>query len=365
MDNKKVIFGVAVALLAVLIISAAYTVDQRKTAIEFRFGEIRKANIGPGLHFKVPFVETIRQFSTQIQTLNSRSERFLTGEKKYVLVDFFVKWRIDDVSTFYRATGGNLDAAASRLEDIMKDGLRNEFSRRTIEEALSEERDEIMSGLENKSNEAANQLGIDVVDVRVSRIDFPKEVGASVYERMRSERERVAQDFRSRGQEEAEKLRAAADRTATVIEAEAYREAEKIRGEGDAKAAEIYAKAYSSHKEFFNFYRSLAVYRNTMGQQGNTTMVLKPDSSLFRYFLDANLETAETSTSTPTSTSEAEASNDPEQAASAHDKPEPATKAQSEEKPATAQTQVEVETEQVETTTNTPTNSAETGAAVQ
>lgn len=363
MDNKKVIFGVALALLAILIFSAAYTVDQRKMAIEFRFGEIREANIGPGLHFKVPFVETIRQFSTQIQTLNSRSERFLTGEKKYVLVDFFVKWRIDDVSTFYRATGGNLDAAASRLEDIMKDGLRNEFSRRTIEEALSEERDAIMSGLENKSNEAANQLGIDVVDVRVSRIDFPKEVGASVYERMRSERERVAQDFRSRGQEEAEKLRAAADRTATVIQAEAYREAEKIRGEGDAKAAEIYAKAYSSHKEFFNFYRSLAVYRNTMGQQGNTTMVLKPDSSLFRYFLEANPENNERSSSS--NELDADAANDEQS------EPTPTQSAKPAEAAAAATESSQVETEQVPTIpaaqppAASTTNSAETGAAVQ
>ncbi len=285
MDMKKPILAM-VGLLLVLLFLASYTVDQREKAIEFRFGEILKADIGSGLHFKIPFIETVKKFPTTIQTLNSRSERFLTGEKKYVLVDFFVKWRIDDVSTFYRATGGGrLEAAGSRLEDIMKDGLRNEFSRRTIEEALSEERDAIMRGLEQKSNEAAKQLGIDIIDVRVSRIDFPEQVSESVFERMRSERQRVAQDFRSRGQEEAEKIKAAADRSAMVIMAEAYKEAEQIRGEGDAQAAEIYANAYQIDSEFFAFYRSLDAYRKTLRQ--DTTMVLKPDSAFLRYFLGA------------------------------------------------------------------------------
>ncbi|MEZ5478454.1 MAG: protease modulator HflC [Thiolinea sp.] len=201
-----------------------------------------------------------------------------------MVVDFFVKWQINDVATFYRATGGGrLTAASNRLEDIMKDGLRNEFSRRTIEEALSDQRDEIMQGLEDKSNEAANQLGINIVDVRVSKIDFPEQVSESVYERMRSERMRVAQDFRSRGREEAEKIKAAADRQVITVMAEAYRDSEKIRGEGDAKSAETYANAYQADADFYAFYRSLDAYRKTLGKQGDM-MVLEPDSEFFRFF---------------------------------------------------------------------------------
>jgi len=283
MDIKNMIIGVVV-LLGVLVYSSAYTVDQREKAIKFKFREIVDDEITPGLHFKIPFIESVSKFPARIVTLDANTERFLTGEKKYVLVDFFVKWKISDVATFYRATsGGRMSAAANRLEDIMKDGLRNEFSRRTIEEALSEQRDEIMQGLEIKSNEAAQQLGITVVDVRVSKIDFPEQVSESVYERMRSERQRVAQDFRSRGREEAEKLKAAADRQSTVIMAEAYRDSEKIRGQGDAKSAETYAKAYQTDSKFYSFYRSLSAYRNTLGKQGDM-MVLEPDSEFFRFF---------------------------------------------------------------------------------
>jgi membrane protease subunit HflC len=211
----------------------------------------------------------------------------LTSEKKYVQVDFFVKWRIEDVGKFYRSTGGGrMQDATNRLADIMKDGLRNEFSKRTIEEALSAQRAQIMQGLKTKSNEAAQELGIEVVDVRVSKIDFPDQVSESVYERMRSERKRVAQDFRSRGKEEAEKIQAAADRESAIILAEAYRKAESTRGEGDAKAAEIYAKAYQADAAFYSFYRSLQAYRNTLGTS-SSTMVLDPNSEFFRYFKQA------------------------------------------------------------------------------
>ncbi|MBU0656574.1 MAG: protease modulator HflC [Gammaproteobacteria bacterium] len=283
MDIKNLFVG-AVALIVMLLYTSVYMVDQRQKAILFKFREIVNADIGPGLHFRIPFVNTVSKFPSQILTMTSNSERFLTGEKKYVLVDFFVKWRIQDVSAFYRSTGGGRIAdAENRLEQIMKDGLRNEFSRRTIEEALSAERDNIMHGLETKSNEVAKQLGIEIVDVRVSKIDFPDTVSSSVYERMRSERQRVAEDFRSRGKEEAEKLRADADRQATIIKAEAYREAEKIRGEGDAKAAEIYARAYQQDAEFYSFYRSLNAYKNSLGKNGDV-MVLEPDSEFFRYF---------------------------------------------------------------------------------
>lgn len=283
MDMKAILLGLA-AVVGIMIYSSTYTVDQRETAIRFKFGEINDANIGPGLHFKAPFMHTIKKFSSQILTLDASPERFLTGEKKYVLVDFVAKWRISDVGIFFRATGGGrYSVANSRLEDIMKDGLRNQLSRRTIQEALSDERTQIMQGLEEKANEISNQLGIEVVDVRVSKIDFPEQVSESVYQRMRSERQRIAQDFRSRGKEEAEKIQAAADRESTVIMAEAYRDSEKIRGDGDAQAADIYAKAYSQDSDFYSFYRSLEAYRNALGKSGDM-LVLEPDSEFFRYF---------------------------------------------------------------------------------
>ena len=283
MENRNFILGMVGGIIALILYLCLYTVDQRERAILFRFREIVNADIQPGLHFSWPFINSVKKFPAQIQTLTSNSERFLTGEKKYVMVDFFVKWRIKDFAAFYRSTGGRVFDAENRLEQIMKDGLRNEFSRRTIEEALVAERDKIMHGLENKANEVAKQLGIEIVDVRVSKIDFPDTVTESVYQRMRSERQRVAQEFRSGGQKDAEKIRAVADRESTVIMAEAYKDAEKIRGEGDAKSAEIYAKAYQQDPDFYAFYRSLNAYRNSLGKPGDV-MVLEPKSEFFSYF---------------------------------------------------------------------------------
>ncbi|OQX01904.1 MAG: HflC protein [Thiothrix lacustris] len=283
MEMKNIVVG-AVGLVIVVLANTLYTVDQREKAILFKFREIVNADLQPGLHFRLPFVNTVSKFPARIQTLTSKPEQFLTGEKKYVTVDFFVKWRIQDVSAFYRSTGGGrIGDAENRLEQLMKDGLRNEFSRRTIEQALSAERGNIMKGLESKSNEVAKQLGIEIVDVRVSRIDFPDTVSDSVYERMRSDRKRVAQDFRSRGKEEAAKIEATADREATITKAEAYKESETVRGEGDAKAADIYARAYQQDAEFYAFYRSLTAYRNSIGKNGDV-MVLEPNSEFFRYF---------------------------------------------------------------------------------
>ncbi len=274
---------VIIVLLVLVFATATYTVDERETAIKFRFKEIVETDIKPGLHFKIPFVNTVEKFSRLILTLDAQPDRFLTGEKKYVKVDFFVKWRISDVSKFYRATRGDIVRAQNRLESIMKDGLRNEFSTRTIKEAITGERGEIMTALREKSKIAAESLGIEIIDTRVSQIDFPESVSESVYQRMRSERQRVAQDFRSRGRAEGEKIKAIADRQATIIEANAYREAEKIRGQGDAKSAEIYAQAYQKNPEFFSFYRSLGAYKKSMGN-GRDIMVLEPDSDFFRYF---------------------------------------------------------------------------------
>ncbi len=279
----KNILIIIVAAVVFIFTTSTYTVDERETAIKFRFKEIVETDIKPGLHFKIPFVNTVEKFSTLILTLDAQPDRFLTGEKKYVKVDFFVKWRINDVSKFYRATRGDLARAQNRLESIMKDGLRNEFSTRTIKEAITGERGEIMTALREKAKESASSLGIEIVDTRVSQIDFPESVSESVYERMRSERQRVAQDFRSRGRAEGEKIKAVADREAVIIEANAYREAEKIRGQGDAKSAELYAQAYQKNPEFFAFYRSLGAYKKSMGKGGDI-MVIEPDSDFFRYF---------------------------------------------------------------------------------
>jgi membrane protease subunit HflC len=279
----KNIIIIVLALVVFIFATATYTVDERETAIKFRFKEIVETNIQPGLHFKMPFVNTVEKFSKLILTLDAQPDRFLTGEKKYVKVDFFVKWRIHNVDNFYRATRGDLARAQNRLESIMKDGLRNEFSTRTIQEALTGERGEIMTELRNKADASVKELGIVIVDARVSQIDFPESVSESVYERMRSERQRVAQDFRSRGKAEGEKIRAVADRQAVIIEANAYRDAEKIRGEGDAKSAEIYAGAYSRDEEFYAFYRSLGAYRKSMGKDGDI-MVIEPDAEFFKYF---------------------------------------------------------------------------------
>lgn len=274
---------ILIAAVLVLILSSAYIVDQRETAIKFQFGKIIEEDIGPGLHFKWPFVNRVETFSSQILNLDAQPERFLTNEKKYVQVDFFVKWRISETGKFFRSTGGDILRAQNRLESIMKDGLRNEFSKRTIQEAISGERDQIMQALQTKSNEAANQLGVAIVDVRVSAIDFTKSVSESVFNRMRSERARVAQDFRARGREEAERIKASADRDSVIIEADAYSAAEKIRGQGDAQATDIYAEAYTKDSEFYSFHRSLEAYRKSMGKSGDV-MVMDPDSEFFRYF---------------------------------------------------------------------------------
>jgi len=279
----KNIVVIVIAALVFIFSTATYTVDERETAIKFRFKEIVKTNIQPGLHFKLPFVNTVEKFSTLILTLDAKPDRFLTSEKKDVDVDFFVKWKIDNFDTFYRATGGDLVRAQNRLESIMKDGLRNEFSTRTIIEAVSGERGEIMSALKQKAEGPAKQLGIKIIDARVSKIDFTDSVSESVFQRMRSERQLVAQDFRSRGLAEGEKTRAEADRKATIIEADAYREAEKIRGDGDAKSAKIYADAYGSDPEFYAFYRSLGAYKKSLGGGGDI-MVIEPDAEFFKYF---------------------------------------------------------------------------------
>lgn len=272
---------VAIVLLVVFYFST-YVVDQREKALLFRLGEIIDENIEPGLHFKYPIINNAKFFDARILTLDAQPESFLTVEKKNVTVDFFVKWRINDVGQYYRATRGDERNALSRLSQIMKDRLRNEFGKRTIQEAVSGERSEIMDILKIKSNETAKELGVEVIDVRISRIDLPDDVSGAVYARMRAERNRVARDFRARGEEQAERIRAEADRKRVEIVAEAYRKAEQIRGEGDAEATKVYADAYNRDEEFYSFTRSIEAYIDSFG--GADTIILEPDSEFFRYF---------------------------------------------------------------------------------
>ncbi|MEE9342924.1 MAG: protease modulator HflC [Gammaproteobacteria bacterium] len=277
------------SLIVVLLLSAAlaffslFTVAEWEKAIVFQLGKIKNAELEPGLHFKLPVFNNVRKFDGRILTLDVEPERFLTAEKKNVIVDSFVMWRIADVGRYYTAVQGNEAQARRRLEQIIKDGMRAQFSRRTINEAISGEREEIMIALTKDVNEQAGQIGMSIVDVRVKRIDLPDEVSGSVYRRMQAERARVAKEFRSEGFEAAERIRADADRQQQIIQAEAYREAEKVRGVGDAIASDTYAKAYSKNGEFYAFTRSLNAYQKTFSK-GKDLLVLEPDSEFFDYF---------------------------------------------------------------------------------
>jgi membrane protease subunit HflC len=279
--NPLVIIG----LVAVLFIGSAsvFTVDQREKAIVFRLGEIVRTDLTPGIHFKFPFINNVRKYDGRIQTLDSRPERFLTSEKKNVIVDTFVKWKIANVDNFYRSVGGDPRQVDTRLNQFVKEGMRAAFSKQTISELISVGRDIIRIDLVKEMDVLGEGLGITIIDVRIKRIDLPAEVSASVYKRMESERERVARDFRSRGKEAAEKIKADADKQGEIILATAYKKSQELRGKGDAKAAQSYANAYNKNKEFFAFYRSLDAYRKSMGS-GNDLIVLEPSSDFFRYF---------------------------------------------------------------------------------
>jgi len=280
--NAKILIAI-IAIALVGLFSFTFQVDQRETAIKLKFGKVEKANIQPGLHFKIPVMNMIEKYDNRILTLDVPPTEFPTNEKKYVKVDFFAKWRIKDVERYYLATSGIETKANQRLELILVDGLKNEFGKRTIQEVVSGERAEIMDVIQVQSNEEAKNFGIEVVDVRVSKIDLPDTVSDSVFKNMRAERDRVAKDFRARGREQAEVLRAKADRERTVILANAYNEAEQVRGDGDAKSAEIYAQAFTQDPEFYSFTRSLKAYIYTFNSN-NDILIMEPDSEFFRYF---------------------------------------------------------------------------------
>ena len=283
MGQAKMLIGLVLVVTVFIASSALFTVTEREKAVMFQLGEIVRTDFEPGIHWQKPFVNNVRKFDARIQTLDAEPERYLTGEKKNLIVDSFVKWRIKDVANYFTATGGDSMRANLRLSQITKDGLRAEFAKRTIKEAVSGERQEIMDIITTQANAQAEAFGIEIIDVRIKRIDFPADISDSVYRRMRSERERVAKDLRSRGAESAEKIRAEADRERTVILADAYRDAEKIRGEGDAAATTIYAKAYGKDVEFYSLYRSLNAYKATFADKGDI-LVIEPNSEFFKYF---------------------------------------------------------------------------------
>ncbi|MCF7984088.1 MAG: protease modulator HflC [Thiohalocapsa sp.] len=282
-DLKKVLLPVAIALLALLIYASTFIVNQWETAIKLRLGEIVGSDYEPGLHFKVPLLNRIIKYDARIQTLDSRPERFLTIEKKDVIVDSYAKWRIQNAAQFFRSTGGDSGRTARLLSERINTSLRDEFGKRTIQEVVSEDRLELMTALTKQIDANAAELGVEVIDVRVKKIDLPPEVSESVYNRMRAERERVARDLRAKGSEAAERIRADADRQRTVTIADAYKESEETRGVGDAKAAEIYAEAFQQDAEFYAFYRSLNAYRSSFASTGST-LVLSPDSEFFKFF---------------------------------------------------------------------------------
>jgi modulator of FtsH protease HflC len=274
---------VGALLVAWLASAAVFTVNETELAIKFRLREIVAADFEPGLHFKIPWIETVQKFDRRVLTRNYPAEPFLTSEGKILNVDFFVKWRISDVGQFYLATNGDEEAASGRLAEIVKDGLKGVIAKRTIQQVVAAERAEFIGDILQFSGSSVGQLGVTLVDVRVKRIDLPEEVSESVYNRMRQNFARQASQLRAEGDEQAQRIRAEAERERTELLANGNRDAEIIRGEGDAQAALTYARAYQRYPEFFSLHRSLQAYRNSLGQQ-NDVLVIAPKGEFFKYF---------------------------------------------------------------------------------
>lgn len=285
--NKSLPAIVLLLLIALLANASLYVVKETERAVVLRFGKLINDDVPPGLHVKWPFADVVKKFDARILTMDARPESFFTNENKRLIVDAFAKWRIVDVDSFYRSTGGDEQLAQNRIAIRVNDGLRNEFGSRTLKEVVSGQRDELMQSLIKILNEQVNDsLGVEVIDIRVKRIDLPAEVSQEVFRRMTAEREKEARELRSVGKEEAEKIRAAADRERTVIEATAYSDSERIRGEGDARAANIYAKAYNKNPEFYAFVRSLTAYRESFRDK-NDLLLVDPESDYFKYLNDS------------------------------------------------------------------------------
>ncbi len=284
--NKRILLVLATVAIALLLLSqSAFVVKETDFAINLQLRELVRSDYKPGLHFKIPLLQTIEKFERRLLTRNYPSEQFLTSEGKILNVDFYVKWRIADVAQYYRATGGLEEVAAARLAEIVKDGLKGTIARRTIQQVVAAERSELIGDVQVSAANGVKQLGIALVDVRVKRIDLPDDVSDSVFKRMEQDFARQAAQLRAEGEEQAIRIRAESDRQRTQILSEAARDAEKMRGEGDAASANIYASAAGKNAEFFAFYRSMKAYRKTLGREGDV-MVISPDSQFFKYLKD-------------------------------------------------------------------------------
>ena len=283
MGSRNVSALTVVLFILFVVNSAFFTVSATERAVMLRFGEVVEADLEPGLHFKIPFVHEVRRFDARLQVSDAERTEFLTKESKFLIIDAYVMWRVDDVKRFFTATGGDIKQAESRLLPLVRDGLKNRVSERTVKEVVSGQREQLMIDLTKAANTVASrEFGIQVIDVRVKRVDFPGSTLESIYNRMRTEREREAREHRSQGTEISDRIKSEADRQQRVILAEAYRQAETLRGEGDAEAAAISRKAFGQDAEFYKFYRSMQVYRNTFNKPSDV-MVLKGDSEFLRY----------------------------------------------------------------------------------
>jgi len=279
----KILIAIAVLALGIIGSNSLFTVSEIEAAIVFKFGKIQSSDFEPGLHVKLPFVTNVRKFDKRIQTFDAKPEDYLTEEKKILVVDSFIQWKIENVQDFYVSMRGDMDIAQERIATIVKEGLRNEFGSRNMFEVISGERHVIMDDINKSANKDVKDFGVRIVDVRIKRIEFPPKVSDKIFRRMETERTRIAKELRAQGNESAAKITAEADRQVTILKADAFKEAEEIRGKGDAKAADIYAVAYGKNKEFFTFYRSLNAYQNTFGSESDI-MVVEPDSDFFDYF---------------------------------------------------------------------------------
>lgn len=282
MNNSRFPVVVIVGLIVVVIGLSAFTVNERELAIKLQVGEVVKSKLDPGLHFKIPILQTVRKFPSRILKIDDAPQRVFTLERTAMTVDYFVKWQIVDEVPFYTSTGGSQEVAMNRLREIIKNSIVTEFGKRTIVEAISVERVELMRDMLANATETAHGLGVELVDFRVKQVEFVAEVRNSVYNQMREERARVAAETRAEGREASELIRSTADKDRTILLANAYRDGQIIRGEGDARAAEIYANAYTKDAEFYSFYRSIDAYKKSMGQPGDL-LVLDPNNEFFRY----------------------------------------------------------------------------------
>ncbi len=283
MNSRLNVLGAIVATVLIVGAMSIFTVDQRQYALVFQLGEVKQVVSEPGLNFKIPLIQNVRYFEKRNLTLdNADPERFITSEKKNVLVDSYIKWRIIDPKLYYVSVGGDESRAKTRLNQTVNAGLREEFGKRTVHDVVSGERDQIMERMRAKADTDARKIGVQIIDVRLKRVELPTEVSGAVYRRMEAERKRVANELRSEGSAEAEKIRADADRQREIIIAEAYRDAQKIKGEGDAKATSVYSQAFGQNPEFYAFYRSLEAYRGSFKNKSDM-MIVDPGSDFFKY----------------------------------------------------------------------------------